>query len=299
MAVSDFFKIDEYKNQINYLQKENESLKEKNKALNNEIDRLNYIANNKSSTIAEQLGTLRSRFPLTDFEKLKVPLYTEPLQKVWNSWDSKIHSQAAQIDRQERACSDVLTPLDINASNGSGHFRGKEVDYFTNLNYCECMDYQRRLLPCKHMYRLAHEMDVFTLDHVAYRTDIHRLFHLSDAKRKLQQLSQSQKDLLLSMIDNDAEVCSPSDLRPLIELGFAQISSNKYELLNQFKKEDLINLIPEENRSTIKKSIKKSDLINLIITDFPDLISPIEKLSIVGELSPNFSPIASQLSHLL
>lgn len=299
MAVSDVFKINEYKNQINYLQKENESLKEKIKALNNEVGRLNYIANNKSSTIAEQLDVLKSRFPLTDFEKLKVPLCTETLQQVWGSWDSKIHSQAAQIDRQERACSDILTPLDINAANGSGHFRGKESDYFTNLSYCECMDYQRRLLPCKHIYRLAHEMDVFVLDHVAYRADVHKLFHLSDAKRRLQQLNQSQRDLLLSMIDNDTEVCSPSDLRPLIELGFAQISSSKYELLNQFKKEDLINLIPEGNRHAIKKSIKKGDLINLIITDFPDLISPIEKLSIVGELSPNFAPIASQLSHLL
>ena len=45
---------------------------------------------------------------------------------------------------------------------------GKQA-YEVYLENCTCMDFMRRKLPCKHMYRLAHELGVFRL-HATPRT---------------------------------------------------------------------------------------------------------------------------------
>lgn len=38
---------------------------------------------------------------------------------------------------------------------------GKINNYDVSLEGCSCMDFSRRRSPCKHMYRLAHELGVF------------------------------------------------------------------------------------------------------------------------------------------
>lgn len=79
-------------------------------------------------------------------------------------WDSSIHSDPEQIKRQKSAVSAKLTPVSIDPTLCSGSFKGSRAsNYLTTLNSCTCVDFVRRKLPCKHIYRLAHELNQFRL----------------------------------------------------------------------------------------------------------------------------------------
>lgn len=82
-------------------------------------------------------------------------------------WDPPIHSDPEQIKRQKSAAAAKLTPVSIDPVLCSGNFKGsKSHIYSATLNSCTCVDFSRRKLPCKHIYRhrLAHELNQFNLD---------------------------------------------------------------------------------------------------------------------------------------
>lgn len=283
IAISDFFKTNQLKSLVETLTLENKSLKEQIAGLNTELSR--------SQSLIEEQNSILKKFPFTDFEKLSTQNHFDSFQKTWNIWPSEIHSQIPQMERQLRACSDILTPLDLNSKQGMGHFRGKEYDYVTTLTSCACMDYQRRLLPCKHMYRLAHEFDVFMLSHVSYRTDIHELMHLETVRGKIRHLTQHQQELFETIVRNGYIIDSPSDLQALLKSGLVQVVTDKHIILEYFKKEELYSLIPIDNQPKNKKSLKKADIVEFIIAECPEVISTIEKLHVVAEVHKNASPL--------
>lgn len=77
---------------------------------------------------------------------------------LWTKWKD-CHDHPSQVDRQERAREAILTPLSI--SGQRAQFQGEEEQYRTTLLTCSCPDFQKRHKPCKHMYRLAMELDLF------------------------------------------------------------------------------------------------------------------------------------------
>lgn len=80
------------------------------------------------------------------------------------TWDCSIHSDPEQIRRQKSAITTKLTPVSIDSSTFSGTFKGSSSSaYLTTLGSCTCVDFFRRGLPCKHIYRLAHELNQFNL----------------------------------------------------------------------------------------------------------------------------------------
>ena len=68
-----------------------------------------------------------------------------------------LHSEPSQVQRQKAAL--VLNVQLINQSDCSG----KINDYAVSLYNCSCRDFSLRHKPCKHMYRLAHELGIFHL----------------------------------------------------------------------------------------------------------------------------------------
>ena len=79
-------------------------------------------------------------------------------------WDSSIHSDPEQVKRQKSAVSAKMTPISVDSALCSGSFKGsKSSIYSTTLSSCTCIDFTRRSLPCKHIYRLAHELHQFDL----------------------------------------------------------------------------------------------------------------------------------------
>lgn len=71
------------------------------------------------------------------------------------------HEDQEQVKRQKSALDKKLTPISIDKENLSAVFRGSSEDYITTLSSCQCVDFRRRELPCKHMYRLAMELGYF------------------------------------------------------------------------------------------------------------------------------------------
>ena len=77
---------------------------------------------------------------------------------LWSKWND-CHDYPSQVDRQERAREAILTPLSISGQRAK--FQGEEDQYRTTLLTCSCPDFKKRHKPCKHMYRLAMELDLF------------------------------------------------------------------------------------------------------------------------------------------
>ena len=84
------------------------------------------------------------------------------IQSMWSHWET-IHTLPDQIKRQNSAADKKLTPIQINSQDCTGIFKGNNGQYNTSLSSCSCTDFLRRKQPCKHMYRLAHELGLFRL----------------------------------------------------------------------------------------------------------------------------------------
>lgn len=80
--------------------------------------------------------------------------------KSWDDWGD-IHFSPEQKNRITSAKKSSCTPLSIDITIGNGVFSGSHGIYSTTLSSCECGDFIRRKLPCKHMYRLAMECGLF------------------------------------------------------------------------------------------------------------------------------------------
>lgn len=108
--------------------------------------------------------------------------------------------ETGQYDRYHRAIDCRIISIDHNKN--SAIFKGTfEPQYEVTLDSCTCMDFQRRHRPCKHMYRLAHELGCCTIEGcprgVLYDpTDIMGKYTIDAAKELIQKMNtEEQKEL--------------------------------------------------------------------------------------------------------
>lgn len=87
-------------------------------------------------------------------------LFTSSLQgnspeKIWSKWDNV--SGIPATDRKARGIGGRLTVVSIDRQNCTGIYVGSDGDtqYRASLLRCSCPDFQKRRVPCKHMYHLA------------------------------------------------------------------------------------------------------------------------------------------------
>ncbi len=85
--------------------------------------------------------------------------------KDWPEWDPSVHESQEQIIRQGRAKTYPFDFIQIDEDYCLGKFSSTSdlPFYITSLGQCDCYDFQRRQLPCKHIYRLAMELGVIEL----------------------------------------------------------------------------------------------------------------------------------------
>ena len=82
----------------------------------------------------------------------------------WEDWAYSIHNDGAQISRQGRAMTYPMDILKINEKKKTARFTGTDAPYYdTTLSSCSCFDFQTRNLPCKHIYRLAVELNMIEI----------------------------------------------------------------------------------------------------------------------------------------
>lgn len=76
----------------------------------------------------------------------------------FGNWPESVHDADEQKMRMARAASSALTPIDVDYESKIATFSGHHGIYKTSLDFCSCVDFGKRHLPCKHIYRLAHEI---------------------------------------------------------------------------------------------------------------------------------------------
>lgn len=223
--------------------------------------------------------------PLFNLDYLCTDNQLEHFRSIWNKW-SDIDDSFPDI-RQERACAYRMTPLSIDVQHGCADFMGIDKEkYHTTLQKCECQDFIRHLRPCKHMYRLAHELDVETLNRdVFYVDDPSKLVSLGTFKTAiLPLLTPSEIDLLSELRSSYCCIAAPSSFKTLMQKNLIEICSDKYFLLNSYNRDELLALLSPDDK--FKRSSKKDELIRHIIKNYPHSIADIEKLRIAVCVSP-------------
>lgn len=283
MSFNEIFKINQFKQQIDELNETVSSLTSKLKETERNLSISVAKSNQLSWQLIEREKFIDERLPLFDTSRLD-STSKDAVHQWNNAWSESVHQDPVQLERQFRAADPRYTPLELDRDFLSGKFLGLETDYHTTLTTCECMDFQRRALPCKHMYRLAHELDVMYIDHVQYDTDINHPLHLSEFKHIMSTLSDDCQFVMQALKNVDVLVVSRSCVNSLLNENILRISNNKERLLDYYKRDDLLNLLPEN--ATVKRSAKKAVLVEYLAHECPDVVEHLEKLTVPVELSP-------------
>ena len=108
-------------------------------------------------------------------------------------WDCSIHGADGQDLRFDRALYHNIVIESRNQQLCTAQIRGSHGEiYQTTLDSCTCEDFQRRGLPCKHIYKLAlshgFSPDAFfsSRSDVVWYVDNGHVFHVSTGCRSLQ-----------------------------------------------------------------------------------------------------------------
>ena len=109
-------------------------------------------------------------------------------------WDVSIHGADGQDVRFDRAMFQNIVIRSYDASAGSAEIVGTHGEiYKTTLDTCTCEDFQRRGLPCKHIYKLAlsrgYSPDAFfsARSDVVWYADGCRVYHSDPSCRGLRK----------------------------------------------------------------------------------------------------------------
>lgn len=110
----------------------------------------------------------------------------------FGSWDVSAHGADGQDVRMDRALFQNIVIRSYDPVTGSAEIQGTQGDiYQTSLDRCTCEDFQRRGLPCKHIYKLAlsrgYSADAFfsARSDVVWYADGCRVYHASPDCRGL------------------------------------------------------------------------------------------------------------------
>lgn len=221
---------------------------------------------------------------------------TTSYEKLWNEWGEDVHKEQEQLDRQVRAADKKITPILI--SDGVGYFRGSKSNYETTLSKCTCRDFILRKKPCKHMYRLAYQLDLLNLDGVKFDDSISTKKDIGDVMPIIFSLPEDmQKELrdICYSCGNDNKnslgyILDSEVGRAYIDCGLMCPVTDKKKLLSRFP----FSYIRELAKSLTDEKLprKGSEICDLIVTKFPDTVVNMPEGKMCLELSPNVSHLA-------
>lgn len=195
--------------------------------------------------------------------------------ELWNKW-SGIHESPDQQKRIASAKKSACTPVSLDQAECTGTFKGSSGTHTTALDHCSCVDFNRRKLPCKHMYRLAMELRAFQTDFesdkaaiVEPKSSVHRE-RFSETIKVVETLTDDQQRLLLEIVrsvnSKSPTICCKStpDLQVLLECNLIETIPDFNTCLAKYKKPELITLATSLGLEPDKKLLKPG-LINYII----------------------------------
>lgn len=220
------------------------------------------------------------------------------LLSFWEQWGD-IHDDVAQQKRFKSACSGACTPLMVDPSMGGGAFQGKHGYYSTTLTSCTCVDFIRRKLPCKHIYRLALELDLiegnFTSNTDQIREPIKNGLSFEDAIAIIETFPEKVQLLLkhiFCMVNDDYIYCQVDKCE---ELDFLLAQDVVYEsvdmqtLLECYGRNEIRERIIPLN-IPFNKNSSASQLVTWCMENIPDEVLTLFDDRTVVVVSKKYQP---------
>lgn len=211
--------------------------------------------------------------------------------ELWEQW-SDCHQSQEQQKRMARAQTAACTPVGLDRDMGAGVFKGSSGTHTTTLEHCTCVDFCRRKLPCKHMYRLAMELGLtdlsFKSDSVAVMDSIKE--PLSETVERIETLTKSQQRLFREIIwaKNSKDPISvtrvSSNLQPILDAQLLIPFDDLPTILSGYKMAELRSLIASLGSDF--KATKKVDLINYLLENHSDQLKSKKLAYAAVKLSP-------------
>ena len=213
--------------------------------------------------------------------------------------DGELKSQPEQVSRIDRAASLFVENVDFCAN--SGKINGHEV----TLDNCNCRDYFVRRQPCKHMYRLAHELKLFTLPGTVSNRQMPPLTR-EKAKQIVQKnLSESEQQYLYDVLYLCIYGCGESvgnqqdiQIESLVANDLIKATADPLRAIATLKKADLINAARNEGLA-VNSNANKSILIKNILSLKPALLDALAPKNVYVTLTDEFSPHARSIYNIL
>lgn len=219
---------------------------------------------------------------------------------LWSQWDSchDLPDQKKRIDSSKKA---ELTPISLSIEECTGYFAGSRSKYRTTLVSCECIDFIRRKMPCKHMYRLATELGVFgsitdcKADKSKLRTapNLIETYSLSKAVDILEKLTVNSQLLLKHILldyyfhtHRQIGLKTSPILSELIDSNLVAIIDNVEEQLQVFDRSEINRKLISLGYTGFKKNMKKSSLIKWCIDNCQEHLEIICNDSVAVTVSP-------------
>lgn len=186
-------------------------------------------------------------------------------------WDDSIQEHPEQKKRFASALTSKVIPISVDKTSQTGVFNGSgKKPYNTSLSDCTCMDFTRRHLPCKHIYRLAVELGLidtstFGVAKGAYGTDDRTL--KDRIKAYINTLNEGDAHILARYF---YEFCNRYDHKLMRKDKVPEVvlscevfeDSGNLELkLTKLKKPELIELFADTDLKV--KQLSKPDLVDL------------------------------------
>lgn len=223
----------------------------------------------------------------------------------WSNW-SDVHELPDQLKRIDSAKKANLTPYRIDDESGCGYFVGS-ASYETFLDRCNCSDFARRKLPCKHMYRVAMELGLFEAEYKSgkprERVKSNSSNEFSKVKDKLEALNSSERQIVYCYVCNhyagEPYVISAKNDEALLSLLSKEIMTEipiNYEaVLWNFKVSEVRDFLRIKNVEYDKSLRKKADLYRWVMEECDDILPELTQEYGCYSLSSDFD---SCLSHV-
>lgn len=200
----------------------------------------------------------------------------------WDMW-ANVHDNPDQKKRIESATKAACTPILLDQTTCTGKFKGSSGNHTTALNKCSCVDFNRRKLPCKHMYRLA--MELHLLD-VPFQTDPSQIVEphsssripLEESIRVIEQLTIPQQKLLcdiLRQVNSTNPTCcvrTTYDLQILLDSGILLPDSDISIALKKYKKAELVELVNSFGIDFPDYVQRKNEMIDFLLENAKDFL---------------------------
>lgn len=216
---------------------------------------------------------------------------------VWvKHWGDTSLRSKDQYWRRQRSYE--TTPIYISINDLNGKFLGSEGEvYDTTLTSCDCMDFLRQGIPCKHIYRLFYDLE--------RNNSLNINIGLANAEIAMKMKCLPKSSILLFQdISRTVDTRVPyyskktKDIKNLLEVNLIHISDNEKDynlLLNRMTKDEIILSLAKKTVNGYKVSWSKVKLIDWVINTQQVYLKKEFKNVFRFEINPDALPISEKM----